>query len=1061
MRTRLPFNRCSYWLYSLLLLLFCTFTLQAQERTGDVTGIVRSESGQTLPYVSVLAKNSITNLTSGAQTDSSGMFKFSRLPVNGTYSFTFSSVGFETQTLSGYKITANGTTSILIKLKESSKLLNQIIVVGYGSQKKIDVTSSIASVKPDNVDKGATNDPIKLLQGRATGVNVLTPSGIPGAKPIVLIRGITSISSGSSPLYVVDGVPFEVSPNMNPDDIESIEVLKDAAASAIYGSRANSGVILITTKNGKSGLTQVSLSMHAGSGTIFHDIPIANTAQYTAVMQDAVKNYNAEKGTNLTLYIPQNPLDINWGKYLLRNSAPNSALELNLSGGNKTTNIFTSFGAYDQQGILKNTEYKQYNYRVNANHIASQYVTLHVSLAGSYTPQRLQEESNTSLKPLYYTREEQPWYAGYKPDGSYTVAGIDGITHHNPVMLINEEIWTQKTSEGIGRVSLDITPIKGLTFTPSVSGYGNLLINDKKLTDQNAARGVTAGWGAILQDRNIQYRYVLDNVLSYKNSVGKFDYTVLAGHSFEKYVNDQSGIYSSNYANAAFPSTNLNAVNAGTSIYPDVISYGTYALDSYFGRITLDYDKRFIFNGSLRSDGSSEFSANNRYGTFPSASLGWQITNESFMKESSVSKVLTDLKLRTSYGLTGSRAGIGSFANQSLVSGGNSYNNQGGLVLSQNAQNVTWEKAAQFDVGFDGELYNGIISLTADYFYQKTTNLLFNKPVYATTGFSTVAANIGSLQNKGFEFGVNAKILRGDFKWNASANITVVNNKLLSLYDGSSQYVIPATGSNVAAGGIGLHALINGKAIGAFYLLKQTGIYQYDNEVPTKLYAKGVRAGDMIYQDVNGDGDITAADRQYVGKATPDYFGGFNTSVSYKGFDLSLFAQYSVGSKVFASWKGGGPEGAETLGSSFATAVEPNGTKSTQFANIDVYAATHYWKGPGTSNFMPRAVMGGYSIGYSNGYNEEPSTHFLEDGSYLRLKTLTLGYQIPASLLSKFKITSFRVYASVDNLWTITKYDGYDPEQSYVSSPGDPNYGVDFGLQPTLRTVLFGVNIKF
>ena len=1048
------------WLWLLQVLICFPLFVYSQGKTGNVTGVVRSESGIALPQVSVVAKNAASGLTTGTQTDSAGVFRISRMP-EGTYSFTFTSVGYQAQTLSNYKISSSGTTSIIIKLVDDTKLLNQVVVVGYGTQKKIDVTSSIASVKPDNVDKGATNDPIKLLQGRATGVNVVTPSGVPGAKAAVQIRGVSSISGGSSPLYVVDGVPFEVAPNLNPDDVESLEALKDAAASAIYGSRANGGVIIVTTKSGKEGKTKVSVNYQVGAGKIYNDIPIANTQEYIKVMQDAVANYNAQKGTNLSLYVPEKPLDVDWGSYVLRNSAVNSRFDINVSGGNKNTNVFTSFGAFRQEGILKTSYFNQYNYRLNVNHIASKYVTLHTNFSASHAPQRVTEESSTSLKPLYYTRTLQPWYAPYREDGSYTVAGVDGIRNHNSVMVLNEEIWKQRTTEGIGRISLDITPIKGLTFTPSISGYGSLFTGNKKLTDKMAARALTAGNGAVLQNKNIQYRYVQDNVLSYKNNLGKLSYNVLAGHSFEKWAADLSGIYSSNYANNAYPSSNLDAVNAGVNIFPDVIAYNTYALDSYFGRITLNYDDRFVLNGSLRSDGSSVFTKDRRYGTFPAVSAGWTISNESFMKENEISNLISTLKLRMSYGVTGSQAGIGYYANQSLVSGGNTYNNQGGLMLSQVAQNLEWEKAATFDVGFDADLWQGIISLTADYFNQKTTNLLFNKPVVATTGYSTVAANIGALRNQGAEFGLNAKILRGEFKWNVGANITFVKNRLLSLYDGADKFIIPASGSAVLAGGLGIHALINDKPISAFYLLKQTGIYQGDSEVPAKLFAKGVRAGDIIYEDINGDGDITAADRQYVGKATPDFYGGFNTSFSYKGFDLGLFAQFSKGAKVFANWKGGGPEGAETLGNTFSTVVLPEGGSAVQFSNIDQYAARNYWTGPGTSNFMPRAIMGGYSTGYANGYNQEPSTHFLQDASYLRLKTLTLGYTLPEGMANKLKLSSLRVFASVDNLATFTKYDGYDPEQSYVTNPGDPNFGVDFGLQPTLRTILFGLNLKF
>lgn len=1037
--------------YSGIYVLIKTKKPASLKKAGNVTGtVIDGATGETLVGVTVAVKggdqSTITNYK--------GQYSIKVSSEDATLIFSY--IGYTTKEI------ATGTQSHLnVELFTGVSALNQVVVIGYGSQQKQDITSSIASVKPDKVDKGATNDPVKFLQGRVAGVNVLTPSGTPGTKPIVLVRGTGSISGASSPLYVIDGVPFETAPNLNPDDVESIDVLKDAAASAIYGSRANSGVVIITTKSGKDGKTQVNVAAHTGAGRVYNDIPMANVAQYTAVMQDAIKNYNSQKGTNLALYIPPVIQETNWVKLISRESAVNNSAAINISGGNKTTNIFTSFGYFGQQGILKNSNYNQYNYRLNLNHTISKYFILHANLSGSYTDQQLLEESNVGLKVLYTAREEQPWYGPYNADGSYTVNGVNGIIRHNPVMLINEEIWKTNATEGIGRISLDITPIKGLTFTPSVSAYGSLFNNNKKLTDQMVARSVTAGNGAILQNRNVAFRYVLDNVLNYKNSTGKLVYNILAGHSFEKYMNDQLGIYSSNYANAAYPSANLNTVNAGTNIYPDAIGHNSYALDSYFGRLTLDYDNRYILNASLRTDGSSRFSANKRYGTFPSVSVGWQVMNESFMKESPIANVLSQLKLRTSYGLTGSLAGIGNYANQSLVSGGNSYNNQGGLVITQNAQNLTWEKAGQFDLGIDAELWNGRVGFTTDYFYQKTTNLLYNKPVYATTGFTSVAANIGSLNNKGIELGLNAKIFTGEFKWDASANITFVKNKLLSLYDGSQQYIIPSTGSNLLGGGTGIHALINGEPISAFYLLKQTGIYQYDTEVPAKLYAKGVRAGDIIYQDINGDGDITAADRQYTGKATPDYYGGLTNNLSYKGFDLSIFAQYSVGAKVYASYKGGSPEGIQSLGNAFSTATLNDGSKTEQYYNVDAYSATHYWTGPGSSNFMPRALRGGVFTGYTNGYNQEPSTHFLESGSYLRLKTVTLGYNIPPAVLKSCHISALKIFASVDNLYTFTKYNGYDPEQSYVTNPGDPNYGVDFGLQSALRTILFGFNLKF
>ncbi len=1046
--------------WSVLLLLAVAGPLRAQPSL-QLKGTVVSETGELLAGVTVTYNIAGSGEKQTVLTNEKGIFISGNLREGIKYDFVFSHIGYEEQKLPAYRVNGKDNNSILIRLKPAATNLTDFVVVGYGNQQKNKVTSAITSVKVDNIDKGSSYDPLKYLQGRAAGVNILTPSGTPGAKPVVMIRGIGSISGGSSPLYVIDGVPTEIMPNLNPGDIASIEVLKDASSAAIYGSRANSGVIIITLKSGREGKTTVDITAHKGAGTIYHDIKMANSSEYTAVMQEAVKNYNAQKGTAISLYIPPSIQETNWVKAISRESANTAVVNINFSGGNKTTSNFTSFGYYGQQGILKNSNYNQYNFRTSTSRIISPMLALHTNISGSYTNQRLLEEANTGLKVLYTAREEQPWYGPYNADGSYRVNGVNGIIRHNPVMLINEETWTRSTYEGVGRLSLDFTPLKGLKYTPSISAYGFIVDEHKKLTDKMVARSLTSGWGAVLQDRNLSLRYVLDNVLSYTNKAGKLEYTVLAGHSFEKYSNDKLGMYSSNYANAAYPSANLDVVNAGTNLYPDVIGFDSYDLESYFGRLNMDYNGRYMLNASLRSDGSSRFTQNRRYGYFPSVSLGWNITRESFMQQSKLTTVLSDLKLRASYGVTGSLAGIGNYANQSLVSGGNSYNNQGGLIVSQSAQNVTWEKAGQADLGIDAQFLKGRFGLTADYFYQKTTNLLYNKPIYATSGYTAIAANIGSLENKGLELNANAKILTGKVKWEASVNISFVNNRLLSLYNGSSMYAIPATGSNLLGGGIGVHALMNSKPISAFYMKKQTGIYQSDSDVPAKLYAKGVRAGDMIYEDINKDGDITDDDRQYVGKATPDYYGGFTTSVSYKGFELGLFGQFSVGGKVFASWKGASPEGIEHLGNVYSTATLDDGTKVEQFYGIDQYAATHYWKGPGTSNFMPRPLRGGAFSGYTNGYNMEPSTHFLEDASYLRIKTLTLAYHLPANSIGRWGIKGLRVFVSVDNVWTITKYDGYDPEQSYVANPGDPNYGVDFGLQSSLRTVLTGIDIKF
>ncbi len=1044
-----------------LALIALSFLLQLSveaQKVNEIKGQVKSETDQPIANATVVIKSQSTAFTTGTQSDSLGNFYFKNLPAGGSYVITVSFVGFETQTVAVNARDAAAGSLLSIRLVTEAKSLEQVVIVGYGSQSKTTISSSISTVKMSDVDQGATQNGVKMLQGRAAGVNIITPSGRPGAAPVVMVRGVGSISGGSSPLYVVDGIPNESFPNINPNDIEQMEVLKDAASASIYGSRANSGVIIITTRSGKAGKTVVNASYKSGWGKVYNDIKMANSQQYADVMQVAMDNYNAQRGTSLTYYIPTDIEETNWVDEISRPSARNQSFDINLAGGNDKTKFFTSFGYFQQEGILKTSEFQQFNLRFKISHEISKYLKLNVNISGSAAPERMLEETSTSLKILRTAREEQPWYSPYLPDGSYKANG-SMIIRHNPVMLINEADWRSTAYEGLANVGLEFTPVKGFKYTPSISAYGWLVNEKKKLTEKMVARATSAGWGAIAQDRNLGNRYVLDNIFSYENNVGDLSYKLMAGHSYEKYAYDAFGAYSDNYANGAYPSSSFDLINAGSNIFPSAgIGYTAYNIESYIGRLNLDYKGRYLFNASIRRDGSSRFSKDKRYGTFPAASLGWIITKEPFWN--SDNRTLSFLKARVSYGVTGSMAGIGNFAPLSLVRSGSSYNGQGGFVISQDAQNVTWEKAKQFDIGIDAELLNGRISFTADYFVQNTTDLLYNRPIFSTSGYTSVASNIGSLRNSGLEFAAEAKILTGDLKWTLGGNISFVQNQLRSLYENMDMYIVPASGSNLLGGQV--HALINGKSIGAFYMHEQLGIYQYDADVPAKLFAKGVRAGDVIYRDLNGDGDITEDDRLYVGKATPDFYGGITSSLSFKGFELNIFGQFSKGNQVFASWRGAnGTEGTDHLGNALANVRSASGTTVTQFFGISEHAATTYWNGPGTSNTTPRPIRQGAFSGYSYGYNNLTSTRFLEDASYFKIRTLTLAYNLPTSLTGKWHIGGARLFCSVDNLLTFTKYSGYDPEQSFSSNPGHSNYGVDFGLQAALRTVLFGVNIKF
>lgn len=1017
-----------------------------QAANVKITGNVADEQGEPLIGVSVILEGSST----GIVTDMDGNFTINIANDNSRLKFSY--VGYIAQV-----ITIGKQRNLSVVMKEDTKALDEVVVIGYGTQSAKFVTTSISKVKMDNIDKGGDYDPIKMLQGRVAGVNITNSSGTPGSTPSIFVRGIGSISGSSSPLYVVDGIPSEKYPNLNPNDIESMEVLKDASAAAIYGSRANAGVVLINTKSGKSGVTKVEVSGQYGMGSIARDIKMANTQEYLQTMRAAIDNYNTQMGTSLELYVPSSMNNTNWVDQIARDQSDMYNASVSISGGNDKTTFFTSLGANGQEGYLKKTSFDQYNFRAKFSHKISPIFKLNMNLSGSAGKYSYLEEESTSLKVLRTAREEQPWASPYREDGSYSVNSTE-LVRHNPAMLVNEETWTLGKYQGSGIVNLEVTPFSGFKYTPSVSVYGVFDKEKKKLTEKHDARARSAGWAALSQQKDVSTRYVIDNLFTYDNSWDKLRYNALLGHSFEKYAYERFGAMSDNYANDAYPSSSFDVINAGANIYAGNISYQSYALESYFGRIMLNWDNKYVFNASLRSDGSSRFSKNKRYGYFPSASFAWLVSEEKFFPKNDK---LNELKLRLSWGKTGSMAGIGNYAPLSLVtSGGGSYNGSSGFQLSQDAQELTWEKANQFNAGVDLAFFDSRISLTADAFYQKTTDLLFEKPVVATTGYSKIQSNIGSLENRGLEFTLTGKVLTGAFKWNLSGNISFVDNKLLSLVDDTDMYIVPSSGSNLLGGS--MHALINGKPISAFYMYKMEGIYQRDEDVPSKLYAKGVRAGDVKYYDRNDDGDISEDDRVYVGKAVPDFYGGITSDMSFKGFDLSITGGFSHGGKIMASWRGAnGVEGAEHLGLAYGN-TKPDGINTVeQFFNISKEAATGYWRGEGTSNTMPRPVRGGVHTGYTYGYNTLASTRYLEDASYFKIKLITLGYTLPEKWIQKAGIAYARVYMTANNVLTFTKYSGYDPEASFNLNPGNSNYGVDFGLQPTLRTFIFGLNLHF
>lgn len=1018
-----------------------------------VSGIITDDSGQPVIGAAVFQKgNSSVGVVSGLDGDY-------KLSVAGDATLVVSCIGYKDT-----EVAVAGQSVVNVVLTTDSVLLEDAVVVGYGVASKKLVSSSIASVKMDGIERGAELDPMKALQGRVTGVSITSASGIPGSTPMVVVRGVSSISGNSAPLYVVDGIPAESYPNINAADIESMEVLKDASATAIYGSRANAGVILITTKSGKSGKTRINVNGQYGFAQIAKDIPMANTEQWIDVMQNAIDNYNVQMNDLKELALPKHvtdamangqPLpDFDWLGCISREYAMRGGATASLEGGNDKTTFYVSAGAEMTQGYIIKTDFSKYTGRAKFSHKIADWIKLNLNLSGSYAKYNKVEETDGSLKVLRAAREEQPFYGPYNEDGSWRVMTEHGICRHNPLNAILEEDYYVNKTQLQGTISFDVTPIKGLKWTPSISGYSIYDKTIKKLTENNTDRGYKDGWAALSEQKDHSFRYLIDNVISYNNEWDRLMYSAMVGHSFEKYEYETFGAKSDNYANEAYPSSSFDLITSGTQIYAGSIGYNAYALESYFFRGAANWDNRYILNVSFRADGSSRFPKNNRYGFFPAGSLAWIISNEKFMPKTDV---LNELKLRLSVGQTGSMAGISNWAAMSLVGAGASYDGASGFAISSSAQDLKWEKSTKYNIGLDYELFSGRLYGNVDAFYSRTDDLLYAKPVHATTGWTSLTSNIGSISNTGIELTVGGRVIDNEFKWDLSGNFSWGKNTLVKLLDDTNIIII----NDSSLYGGNKHALIIGQPISTWYMLKANGIYQTDDQVPDKLYAKGVRAGDVIYEDVNGDGDITyEADRQVCGKATPDFFGGITSNMSWKGIDLNIFCQYSVGGKIFAAWRGAGQEGTDHLGLSSGS-VNMDGASVTSYFNISRDAALNYWRGEGTSNYYPRPMLSGSHTGYDVDYNILTSSRFLESASFFKIKTITLGYNLPQKWMAKAKMDGLRVYLSIDNAFTFTKYSGYDPEVSMNAGPAHKQYGTDFGYQPTMRSFLAGVQFKF
>jgi len=996
-------------LQSLFVLMFIAITALAQERT--ITGTVTSkQDGLPLPGVSVKIKGT----TKGTITLSSGKFSIAAAGSSAV-SLEFSYLGYITQT-----IAIGSSNSINVALVEDTKSLTDVVVVGYGTQSKRNVTSARVGVTSEEIKDQPVPSVAQALQGRMAGVQISSGSGRPGAPIAINIRGRSSITAGNNPLYVVDGVILPSNSgstpstagagvsalaNINPEDILSVDVLKDAASAAIYGSRGSNGVVIITTKGGnKSGKSTINVSAYTGAQSLTKTRDLLNASEYRQMYNEA--RVNAGLATLFTQAQIDNPTaNVNWLDEIISDNSRTNNLQLSIaSGAGEKTQFYTSLNYFDQDGALNFGGFKRYALRTNVTHDINSFIKVGSNLAISRSYRQESPVDNSIYSPFPRALVARPDQPIYNADGTFAANDYNNPLHMfqsvnyvNLSNIFNSTFAEVKILPGLkfrSAVGIDYTYVDQRTYNPitSLSGQGS-----------NGS-----GSSGYVQTEN----YLTTQTLSYNKNLFDNRLNIDGTAVYEFQWNNQSN---NRVDGSNFPSDLTPYVTSAAQITGGTASLTYFKIESMLARLNMAWEGKYLLGGSIRRDGSSKIPAKGRYGYFPSVSGGWIISEEDFLKNNNT---ISFLKLRSSYGSTGNQEGIGNFTSRRLIGGGFNYNDTPGFALSTiGSPDLKWETTNQFDLGIELGLFNNRIDISADYFNKKTKDLLLNRPIPSTTGFNTILENIGSLEGHGFDFQVSSKNFVGAFKWNTSLNLSTYNNKVTSLYNDQ-----PIDGSFATRTAVG-------QPLGAFFLIKSLGVDR--------------NTGDMLYEDINGTNTITGDDRQFLGNPLPKFYGGITNNFSYKGFDLSVFFQYSYGNDIYNLGAEGTGGWASLGGVVSATAPATNVIR-------DVYE--NRWTPSNMDSKYPRAVGG-----VRGTYNTQRSSRFLEDGSYLRLKNITLGYNLPKSVLTKLHLSNVRVYATGYNVLTFTKYTGFDPEVSSDFTVG--NTGVDQGSIPQFKTYTFGINI--
>lgn len=979
-------------------------TVDSDYQQRVITGVVTDTDGNPLPGVNIV----VTGMTQGTISDTDGRFRL-EVPQNAR-SLTFSFIGMESK-----EISLGTSNQVNVTMAESAVGLDEVVVIGYGTVKKSDLTGSVSSIKPAELSAFPTVNAVQALSGRVAGVQIKQNTGAPGAPISVRIRGTNSIKGSNEPLYVVDGFPVSGTSLtfINNSEVESIEILKDASATAIYGSRGANGVVLVTTKSGKAGRTKVEIESTVGNQVLSNKLELTNATEYARIYNEMLAN------DGLPPHFSESEINamgegFDWQDFVFRKALMQSH-DVTVTGGNDKTQFSLSGAIFEQEGIIKNSYHNRYSFRANLNHNISKkfsisYTTLLTRINERYQNSGVGSRGNSLISAALGA---YPTKTPFNEDGTYLNIGASypwGTELKNPINWINEDQSFGKTNKVLANAAFTYRPVEGL----AIKIMGGIENNDSrsdyyrtlKFIGSNGSASVSTGQST---------SFLNENTITYNKSFGVHSVTALGGFTYQDFRYTSLG-----GSGTGFLSDATETFNLGSASIPGIPSsgYSLSTLLSFIGRLNYNYDNKYLLTVTFRSDGSSKYTPGNKWGYFPSAALAWRISNENFMDNLDF---ISDLKLRSSWGVTGSQA-IGAYATlNQLYSSKTVFNDAQFTTFSPGTQlpgDLKWESTKQLDFGVDAGIFDNRFTFTADYYIKTTDDLLNSVSLPLSLGYTSTIKNIGSIENRGLEFEVGANVFpQGNLSWTIDANIAFNKTKVLKLYEGEDIY---GGSYNLSILDDFFNILREGEEFAVFYGYTEDG---YDDK------------GLIKYIDRNSDGTISAADKSIIGNPNPDFIYGLNSILSYRNFDLTIFFQGVYGNDII------------NLSSPTITLDYGFGLNTLKEAYDD------HWTPNNPYARYPKIT---------SKQNVKASDRFVEDGSFLRLRNIQLAYNIPTEKLGINNVLkSAQVYVSAQNYLTITNYSWWDPEVNSSGGASSINQGIDFNTYPPSKSLNFGVRLGF